>query len=134
MNLVDFLCQILCRSSLICPVRDPVPSPERGSRVVQILRKTSCGRMRPPEHAARGPLHFLERRHGLAEIFERGGGVEVERLSVKRTRICCASSTRTWCRASPRSSRRIPTRLLALARLLGVARAAKVVVVRLRVS
>jgi hypothetical protein len=101
MNLVDFLCQVLCRLlSSICPVRDPVPCPERGSRVVQILRKTSCGRMRAPEHAARGPLHFLERRHGLAEIFERGGGVEVERLSVKRTHIereCITFSENTPC-------------------------------------
>ena len=36
------------------------------------------------EHAPRGPLRFLERRHGLAEIVERGAGhgVNAERPSV----------------------------------------------------
>ena len=29
------------------------------------------------KHAARGPLRVLERRHGLAEIVERGAGVRV---------------------------------------------------------
>ena len=41
-----------------------------------------CGRMRATEHAPRGPFYLLERRHGLAEIVERGGGVLVERLRV----------------------------------------------------
>ena len=36
--------------------------------------------MRATEHAPRGPFHVLERRHGLAEIVERGTGVPVERL------------------------------------------------------
>ena len=31
------------------------------------------------EHTPPGPSRLLERRHGLAEIFERGGGVHVER-------------------------------------------------------
>ena len=30
-------------------------------------------------HAPRDPFHVLKRRHGLAEIVERGAGVEVER-------------------------------------------------------
>ena len=32
-------------------------------------------RMRAAEHALRGPFNLLERRHGLAEIVERGAGV-----------------------------------------------------------
>ena len=28
----------------------------------------SCGRVRAPEHAPRGPRHLLERRHGLAFV------------------------------------------------------------------
>ena len=35
--------------------------------------------MRATEHAPRNPFYVLERRHGLAEIVERGGGVFVER-------------------------------------------------------
>ena len=38
--------------------------------------------MRATEHAPRGPFRLLERRHGLVEIVERGGGVLVERQSV----------------------------------------------------
>jgi len=36
--------------------------------------------MRAPEHAPRGPFRVLERRHGLAEIVERGAVVPVKRL------------------------------------------------------
>ena len=38
--------------------------------------------MRAAEHAPRDPFTFLERRHGLAEIVERGVGVLVERPRV----------------------------------------------------
>ena len=38
--------------------------------------------MRAAEHAPRGPFQLLERRHGLAEIFERGAVVPVQRLPV----------------------------------------------------
>ena len=38
--------------------------------------------MRATEHAPRGPFHVPQRRHGLAEIVERGGGVLAERLRV----------------------------------------------------
>ena len=38
--------------------------------------------MRDSEHAPRDPFHLLERRHGLAEIVERGVGVLVERIRV----------------------------------------------------
>ena len=33
------------------------------------------GRVRGSKHASRGPFRILERRHGFAEIVERGGGV-----------------------------------------------------------
>tara|TARA_B100001769_G_scaffold255634_1_gene232293 strand:+ start:194 stop:466 length:273 start_codon:yes stop_codon:yes gene_type:complete len=39
-------------------------------------------RVRATEHAPRGPFRVLERRHGLAAIVERGGGVLVERPRV----------------------------------------------------
>ena len=38
--------------------------------------------MRGAEHAPRSPHQVLDRRHGLAKIVERGGGVQVERLRV----------------------------------------------------
>ena len=56
---------------------------KRGSRDLQIALNPNCGRMRAAEHAPRGPFNFLERRHGLAEIVERGGGVLVERPRVR---------------------------------------------------
>ena len=36
-------------------------------------------RMIATKHAPRGPFRLFERRHSLAEIVERGGGVLVER-------------------------------------------------------
>ena len=48
---------------------------ERGSRDSQIVLHVYCERVRATEHAPRGPFHVLERRHGLAEIIERGAGV-----------------------------------------------------------
>ena len=48
---------------------------EDGSRVSQGRLQSHRGRMRAAEHAPRGPCRLLERRHGLAEIVERGGGV-----------------------------------------------------------
>ena len=41
-----------------------------------------CERVRSPEHAPRDSLRVLEHRHGLAEIVERGVGVNEERLPV----------------------------------------------------
>ena len=55
---------------------------ERGSRVFQDARESSRGRVRTAEHAPRGPCRGLERRHGLADIVERGVGVQVERPRV----------------------------------------------------
>ena len=42
----------------------------------------SCIRARPAKKAPRGPFRVLERRHGLADIGERGAGVQVERIRV----------------------------------------------------
>ena len=52
------------------------------TRVLQIGLNRTCHRMRASEHAPRGRHHILERRHGLAQIVERGGAVLVERLRV----------------------------------------------------
>ena len=48
---------------------------KRGSRVSQIVLNPLCGWVRAAEHPPRNPFYVLERRHGLAEIVERGGGV-----------------------------------------------------------
>ena len=48
---------------------------ERGSRVLQIVLNAFCERVGAAEHAPRDPIRLLERRHGLAEIVERGVGV-----------------------------------------------------------
>ena len=57
-------------------------------------------RMRAAEHALRGPFNLLERRHGLAEIVERGAGVHVERRCVK-----CPHPEREIMRVSENASR-----------------------------
>ena len=49
---------------------------EPGSRLEQIASKSFCVRMRAPKNTTRDPFRVLERRHGLAEIVERRGGVE----------------------------------------------------------
>ena len=56
---------------------------ELGPRESQGPLNVLCERMRAAEHAPRGPFRVLERRHGLAEVVERGGGVIVEHLPVK---------------------------------------------------
>ena len=45
---------------------------ERGPFFLQIVLNVNCERVRATEHAPRDPHRVLERRHGLAEIFERG--------------------------------------------------------------
>ena len=60
---------------------------ERGSRVLQIFPKCHCERVLAAEHAPRDPYHVPERRHGLAEIFERGASVEEERPRVNRPHL-----------------------------------------------
>ena len=53
---------------------------ERLSRIFQGALNSFCERVRAAEQASRDPFRVLERRHCLAEIVERGGGVLVERL------------------------------------------------------
>ena len=67
MNLVDFLGQ--------SPRRWRLAGAEHGSRVPQRELNPLSGRVRPTENAPREPFNFFERRHGLAEIVERGAGV-----------------------------------------------------------
>ena len=54
---------------------------EPGSRLSQANLDPFCGRVRASKHLLCGPLRLLERRHGLAEIVERGGGVLARFLS-----------------------------------------------------
>jgi hypothetical protein len=42
---------------------------------LQIVPKCHCERVLAAEHAPRDPCHVPERRHCLAQIVERGGGV-----------------------------------------------------------
>ena len=70
MNLVDFLCQVLCRWRFFAGA-------ERGSRVSQCVLNALCGRVCATEHAPRDAFRVFERRHGLAAIVERGVGVFV---------------------------------------------------------
>ena len=55
---------------------------ERGSRVYQGGLNPHCERVCATKYAPRGPCYLLERRHGLAEIIERGARVIAERLRV----------------------------------------------------
>ena len=50
---------------------------ERKSRYFEAVLNIFCERVRASEHSPRGPFRILERRHGLAEIVERGTGVFV---------------------------------------------------------
>ena len=59
---------------------------QHGSRVSQMALNVHCERVRAAEDASRDPFRVLERRHGLAEILERGGGVIAERYSVNLPR------------------------------------------------
>ena len=74
-NLVDFLCQVLCRWRFFAGA-------ERGSRVSQCDLNGLCGRVRTSKHASRDPFRVLARRHGLAEIVKRRAVGFVERLRV----------------------------------------------------
>ena len=57
------------------------------SRPFQMGLKCRGERVRATEHAPRCPFYFLECRHRLAEIVERGGGVPAERLRVNRPHL-----------------------------------------------
>ena len=56
-------------------------------------------RIRATQHAACGPCRILERSHGLAEIVERGAGVEVDGYPVIRPNgprgACSVARTRS---------------------------------------
>ena len=56
---------------------------EDGSRVSQVVIDPYCERVRATKHAPRGPFRLLERRHGLAEIVERGAGVLVKKIGFR---------------------------------------------------
>ena len=54
-------------------------------RVLQgIHNNLHCEGMRTAEHTPGDPCRVLEHRHALADIVERGVGVQVERIRVKR--------------------------------------------------
>ena len=69
-NQVSFL------PGIIRPRRRRFAGAERGSRLSQFALNAHCGRVRAAEHAARDLCRILEHRHGLAEIVERGAGVQ----------------------------------------------------------
>ena len=54
--------------------RSPMAFRGRGGRLVLVAgrSRSPCERVRAAEHAPRDPSRVLERRHGLAEIVERG--------------------------------------------------------------
>ena len=52
---------------------------EGGSRVLQAFLDLKDGRMSATKHAPRGPFRVIKRRHGLAEIVERGAVGPCER-------------------------------------------------------
>ena len=57
---------------------------ERGSRVSHFVLNYLCDRVRATKNSPRDPFRVFERRHGLAEVVERGGVVSVERRRVNR--------------------------------------------------
>ena len=60
---------------------------KRLSRYVEASSNESCDWVRATENAPRSPFHILERRHGLAEIVERGVVVPVERRRVTQSHL-----------------------------------------------
>ena len=64
-------------------LRFPLAGAERFSRVSHGALNRHCERVRGSEHASRARCRLLERRHCLAEIVERGGGVAEERHRIK---------------------------------------------------
>ena len=67
----------MCGTLLVLGLGAPrrLAGAERGSRFLQIPLDQSEERVRASKHTARGPLRVLERRHGLADIVERGAVV-----------------------------------------------------------
>ena len=71
-------------ANLRSPLQRRLAGVERSSRVSQETLKSSYNRMCAAEDAPRSPRRVFERRHGLAEIIERGTVVLVERLRVHK--------------------------------------------------
>ena len=77
---------------------------EHSSRLLQVMIDVFCRRVRGTEHAPPDPFRVLERRHGLADIVERGGRVPVERPRVIPTHLKdeivarAANTSRHWYR------------------------------------
>ena len=67
----------MCGTLLVLGLGAPrrLAGAERGSCFSQTVLNLSCLRMRAAEDAPRNRRRLLKRRHGLAEIVERGGGV-----------------------------------------------------------
>ena len=63
-------------------LRSCVSGAERGSRDLHVTLKYRRERVRATQHAPRGSFRLLKCFHGLAEIGERGTGVQVERPRV----------------------------------------------------
>ena len=68
-----------CYNLVLRTVRWRLAGVERGSRPSQGICNRHCDRVRPTEHAPRGRFRLLERRRGLENFVERGGGVLAER-------------------------------------------------------
>ena len=81
----------LRRGRGVCRMRAGVPPVVRrrgaehffgGAGACYMVFNIHCGRMCFSEHAPRDPSRVLERRHGLADIVERGTGVTADRPRV----------------------------------------------------
>ena len=81
LELRDFPLITTARASSVARRRECTGT-EGCARVLHFILTTLCERMRSTEHLLRDPSNVLERRHGLAEIVERGAGVSVERRRV----------------------------------------------------
>ena len=66
-----------CVSSHVLPAPRRLAGAEQGSGVSEGFLNPRCGRVRAAKYAPRGRRHILERRHGLADIVERGAVVVV---------------------------------------------------------
>ena len=71
---------------------------EHFSCELQIALNIRCGRVRAAKHAPRHPFRLLERRHGLADIVERGAGVAYATTGPSTFQGSSATGpSRAWC-------------------------------------
>jgi hypothetical protein len=54
---------------------------------LQVVLNSHCERVLATKHAPSNPCRIIERRHGLAEIVERGAFVSVERMRINPTHL-----------------------------------------------